>query len=194
MDKYLEYHNLLRSRNLKGLFYRKYFLYPRLNRYTYGKKLDIGCGIGDYLQNSNNCIGVDINIHNIQYVNNLGFEAYLIKEDKIPFPNKHFNSIILDNVLEHIENPKPLLDEIKRISSKDAILIVGVPGIKGFKRDPTHQIFYDAKSLETLIKQFGFIRKKTIYLPFNLKFLSKLITQFCLYQIYERDFSEDQVS
>lgn len=194
MDRYLEYHNLLKSRNLKGLFYRKYFLYPRLNRYTYGKKIDIGCGIGDYLQNSQNSIGIDINVHNVEYVNNLGLEAHLMKEDRIPFPDKYFNSIILDNVLEHVKNPEPLLNEIKRIASEEAIFIVGVPGIKGFKRDPTHEIYYEAKSLESLIKKYGFIRKKTLYFPLNLKFLSKLITQFCLYQIYERDFSEDQIS
>ena len=35
---------------------------------------------------------------------------------------------------------------------------------------------------------------KTLYFPLNLKFLSRLITQFCLYQIYERDCSGDEIS
>ena len=114
-----------------------------------------------------------------------------MKENKIPFNNKYFNSILLDNVLEHIDNPYPLLDEIRRVSSEKATLIIGVPGIKGFKRDDDHKIFYDEFSLKELIQKFGYTHRKTLYLPVNLKFLSKLISQFCIYQVFVRDINKD---
>ena len=191
MNQQLNYHNLLRRRNINGILYRKYFLYPRLKKFINGKTLDVGCGIGDFLKYSNNSVGVDINIYNIKYINDLGLEAYVMKDNKIPFPNKYFNSIMLDNVLEHIEYPVPLLDEIRRISSEQAILIVGVPGVKGFKRDDDHKIFYDEYSLKELINKFGFSHRKTIYYPLNFKLLSKLISQFCVYQVFIRDFAKD---
>tara|TARA_A100001035_G_scaffold280052_1_gene283722 strand:+ start:594 stop:1169 length:576 start_codon:yes stop_codon:yes gene_type:complete len=190
MDPHLKYHNWLRGRNIKGIIYRKYFLYPKINKFFNSRILDVGCGVGDFLRYSENSIGIDINIFNINYVKDLGLEAYLMKDNKIPFSDKEFKSILLDNVLEHIENPYPLLKEIKRISSENAVFIVGVPGIEGFKRDSDHKIFYDDYSLKELIQKFGFNHIKTFYMPLNFKFLSKLISQFCVYQVFIRDLSK----
>ena len=45
-----------------------------------------------------------------------------------------FDTIILNHVLEHIENPVSLLKKIKTWMSPDGVLIIGVPNAKSFHR------------------------------------------------------------
>ena len=61
MTDYQDYFNYLRGRSRLGLLYRKYWLYPRLNKYLYGDVLDVGCGVGDLLSFRPSTIGVDVN-------------------------------------------------------------------------------------------------------------------------------------
>ena len=63
-----EYHKYLLTRSLLGKIYRDYYLYPRINKYTKGKILDVGCGMGDFLSFNKNAIGTDINKYNIDYL------------------------------------------------------------------------------------------------------------------------------
>ena len=41
-----QYYHYLRQRSRLGLWYRRYWLYPRLNKHLRGQTLDVGCGIG----------------------------------------------------------------------------------------------------------------------------------------------------
>ena len=71
-DEYFEY---LNQRSSLGLIYRKNFLYPRLAREMQGKVLDVGCGIGDFLEFYKNAKGTDINIKNVEYCSKIGLEV-----------------------------------------------------------------------------------------------------------------------
>ena len=48
--------------------------------------------------------------------------------------DEKFDTIILNHVLEHIENPVLLLKKIKSWMSPDGVLIIGVPNAKSFHR------------------------------------------------------------
>ncbi len=48
--------------------------------------------------------------------------------------NEKFDTIILNHVLEHIEEPITLLKHIKNWLSPDGVLILGVPNAKSFHR------------------------------------------------------------
>ena len=74
-----------------------------LNLHLKGKVLDVGCGLGSYLKSRKNVIGIDVNPVYIDYCNSIGQKAYLFKNN-FPFEDEEFDSVIMDNVLEH---PRP---------------------------------------------------------------------------------------
>ena len=47
--------------------------------------------------------------------------------------------MVLDNVIEHIQDPMPLLKECKRVLASKGNIIIGVPLEKGYERDPDHK-------------------------------------------------------
>jgi SAM-dependent methyltransferase len=178
-QQYFEY---LQSRSLIAEIYRKYFLYPKLNRYLKGKLLDVGCGIGDMLVYRANTIGVDINPLNVEFCKQRGCEAYEMPIDKLPFEDGSFDSVLLDNVLEHILDPYPLLTEIKRVMRKDAVFLIGVPGVKGQSSDPDHKVFYDEISLKSLADKLGFNVNVMLHSPlWKSDYFSKAVRQYCVY-------------
>ena len=181
----LAYHNYLKQITLKGRLYRRFFLYPKFNKFFKGKLLDIGCGLGNLLKFYDNSVGVDINEYNINYCKKNNLQVFKIENDHLPFLDNDFDSVIMDNVLEHIESPDKLIIQIKKILSKDGILIIGVPGIKGFKKDPDHKTFYDIRLLENYLAKFDFYCSKYFYAPFNFEYFSKYLNQHCLYAIFK---------
>ena len=152
MDQY-QYFNYLNSRSSLGFIYRNFYLYPKIHKLLLNPVLDVGCGIGDYLKFNREAIGLDVNKYNIESIKSKNLNAIKMNYDEIPFADNTFPSILLDNVLEHIEKPEKLICEMHRVLISEGKLLIGVPGIKGFLADSDHKIFY---SEEKLISQFLF--------------------------------------
>jgi 2-polyprenyl-3-methyl-5-hydroxy-6-metoxy-1,4-benzoquinol methylase len=89
--------------------------------------LDIGCGSGSFLfsakEHSNNCIGVEINNSSREYVRSNGIQVYP-SLDEI---DEKFDTIFLNHVLEHVENPSNLINRLKDKLSKNGKVIIEVP-------------------------------------------------------------------
>jgi SAM-dependent methyltransferase len=66
--------------------------------------------------------------------------------DVLPFADASFDSVLLDNVLEHIEAPTLLLGEVRRVLVPGGRFLVGVPGQRGWESDPDHKVMYDEAS------------------------------------------------
>jgi SAM-dependent methyltransferase len=181
VDGYYEY---LRTRTLKGLLYRKFFLYPRLARHLHGRVLDIGCGIGDFLTFRRRTVGVDVNPKLISYCRERGLEAYVMPIDKLPFEDKSFEGAILDNVLEHLADPRPLLTEARRIIKPGGTFVIGVPGTAGYKSDPDHKVYYDETKLRERLQKAGFTASTILHMPLKSEYLDKRMRQYCIYAVF----------
>ncbi len=106
-------------------------------------------------------------------------------EDQLPFANGQFDCALLDNVLEHLAKPKPLLHEIKRVLVPGGRLVIGVPGLLGMKSDPDHKVFYGEIELEVLAQQCGFEIVEFFYTPlWRSTILSNFLRQYCVYAIW----------
>jgi len=149
--------------------------------------LDFGCGIGDFLQYRAATIGVDINQENIIYCQSRGLSAELVVGGRIPFKDGFFDSVVMDNVLEHIPaaDVDATMDEIARVLQPEGIVVVGVPGIKGYHSDPDHKIFYTQDDLIALFDRHGFAVVKTFHMPLSWMFLEKYLSQYCLYAVFQ---------
>lgn len=101
-----------------------------LDKWVFGKKvLDIGCGTGiyvDYLAKKGfDAVGVDFVKEFIDFAKKHRQGKFLVNNAyKLPFKDKSFDTVIMFDVLEHIEDELKVLTEIKRISKNRIILIV----------------------------------------------------------------------
>jgi SAM-dependent methyltransferase len=187
MTEYYNYFAYLKSRSQLGWLYRKFWLYPTLCRNLNGRTLDIGCGIGDFLNYRKETVGVDINPLLVEWCRNRGFEVSLLDSNRLPFANASFESSLLDNVLEHILDPTPLLVEIRRVLKYRGRLIVGIPGRRGYASDPDHKVFYDTENLISILAKENFVVQQFFYMPFKANYLSNYIRQYCTYGVFLRE-------
>lgn len=192
MSDHSEYFKYLKSRSRLGGIYRRFWLYPRIAKNLSRRTLDVGCGIGDFLAFRAGTIGTDINAPCVEYCFANGLDARLMTENVLPFNSGEFDSVLLDNVLEHLTDPAPLLTEIRRVMRTDGRFVVGVPGTKGWSSDDDHKTFYDEAGLCATIERAGFATLFTFATPmWKSDFLSKRIRQYCIYSCFRRTGNSD---
>ena len=116
-----------------------------------GKTIDLGSGNhGSYYKFLNSQNAKIYFADQNKKKNNNHYQVNL--EKKLDFNNEDFDTIILFNVLEHIENHQLLLSEINRILKKNGRLELFVPFMFRYHEDPhdyfrpTH--YYISKILE----------------------------------------------
>ena len=184
MTDHKEYFDYLRQRSGLGLLYRKYWVYPRLSRALHGRVLDVGCGVGDMLAYRPNTTGIDINPHAVAWCRSQGLDAYEMEDNVLPFEKCSFQGVVLDNVIEHLYDVKNLLCEIYRVLESEGVLIVGVPGLRGYASDPDHKLFYDESKLVEVLSNAGFTLSRMIHLPLPIPGIGRWLRQYCLYGIF----------
>lgn len=149
--------------------------------------LDVGCGIGDFLAFRRNTIGIDINPFNIDYCTSRGLEAYLVKDGKYPFEADYFDSVNMDNVLEHLDRTETIFKEIFRVLKPHGLVLIGVPGEKGFQADSDHRCFYDEEMLVKTMARTGCKTLKILHMPFKSACMNKHASQYCIYGLFQAE-------
>jgi len=184
-----KYHDYLIKRKWTGLLYRYLFVYPFLIRHLGSNNIDFGCGIGDFLRFSKylgfRVHGLDINAENIKVC-----QKKLLSASEIPDKKIHrgsIDTIVLDNVLEHITDPTKPLIYIKDLLTKNGKLLVGVPvGDAGYRSDPDHKVYYNEKKLNDTLSHYGFEEITVFYRPFKSQYLCDNLKQYCFYAVYQK--------
>ena len=187
-DREVAYFDYLSGRSGIGLLYRNYFLYPVLSRMLHGRILDFGCGMGDFLRYMKHSVGVDVNRHMVAYCQSQGHDARLVMDGRIPYPEKSFDSVVMDNVLEHITeiDADEVIEDIMRVLRPDGTLLVGVPGRKGYASDSDHKRFYTSTDLDVLISRHGCRLVKIKHMPLWLPGIDKYLRQYCVYAAFRK--------
>lgn len=186
MADHTDYFEYLRRRSRLGLLYRLRLLYPRLARHLSGRVLDVGCGIGDFVCFRPNTVGVDVNPYAVEWCRQRALDCHLMEADRLAFADGSFDGVVLDNVLEHIEEPRILLHEIHRVLKPAGKLVVGVPGKCGYACDRDHKIFYTEHDLERVMRAAGFTMTVVFHTPFKSRWLDSWLPQYCLYGVFDR--------
>ena len=103
------------------------------------KILDLGCGKKKRIGS----IGVDYSDrHNADVIHDLNVFPY-------PFESDSIDRIYLDNVLEHLDKPMRVMEEVHRITKPGGSVKVIVPYFRSVYAfiDPTHKHFFTVNSL-----------------------------------------------
>jgi len=100
--------------------------------------LDLGCG----KKKREGAIGVDhSDRHDADIIHDLNVFPY-------PFESDFADEIYLDNILEHLDDPMRVMEEVFRISKKGNLVKVIVPYFRSLWAfiDPTHQNYFTVDS------------------------------------------------
>lgn len=166
-------------------FVRQHYL-RNLSKNFNGPTIDFGCGVGDLLRIlPTGSIGLEINDKSVAVCRANGLEAlhYIPEPDNYQLSllkkkKRQFTSIVISHVLEHLSNPERSLNAIMRAAPALGVeqIVVVVPGLAGFRSDPTHQNFININTLRSKSITDGtqFALFESSYFPINLKFLGKI--------------------
>jgi len=144
-----------------------------------GKLLDIGCGNGRYLSALQKLgwqtYGIEQNPGSSEYART---ELHLKVETgdllNYEYKDRFFDVITMWHSLEHLYEPIPTLNEVKRILKDDGLLVIAVPNVdsfaaKVFKENwyqleiPIHLIAFSPDSITRMLDSAGFKVKKIYY-------------------------------
>jgi 2-polyprenyl-3-methyl-5-hydroxy-6-metoxy-1,4-benzoquinol methylase len=153
-----------------GLWKRSRIITQKKNK---GTLLDIGCGDGSFLKyianhSSLDVMGIEINQNNVDKLNATeNFPVYSGDIRNLSLPESHFDVVTLWDVLEHVKDPKGLLQKVQTLVKPQGLLVLRVPNgdsldFKIFGKywagvdAPRHYYIFTFKTLSKLLESAGF--------------------------------------
>jgi len=135
--------------------------------------LDVGCGAGNLLQaarkNGWNAQGLDVSAGAVKHVRSLGFEVFEGELQDAGFPSGHFDVVTAAELLEHMFDPRPLLNEVARVLRPGGLFWTTTPHARGLSGrvlglkwrcvwPPEHLQLFSVRGLTKLLREAGFRR------------------------------------
>jgi 2-polyprenyl-3-methyl-5-hydroxy-6-metoxy-1,4-benzoquinol methylase len=181
------------------------------------KILEVGAAYGEtlyYLKQNGiaaEVVGVDIFEDTKNKQNYKPLDRFIFGDiEKIELPEyiQHFDLILLPDVLEHLFEPKSVLETLKKYLKEDGKIIVSMPNIRYYSAlykivfkgdfkyeesgifDYTHVRFYCRKNIQELLETAGYkvLKQESSIKNYQGKSLSKLIN-LITFGIFEEFFS-----
>lgn len=138
-----------------------------VTKYAGPRILDVGCGHGinssQLVKRGFECVGIEINEEYTTEAKKY-IEAYTMSAEKMEFPDKSFDTVIMLEVLEHIQDPYAALAEVVRLTRKN--LILSVPNLSPLETcveynvimhhffESSHLNFFTKPMLERFLKEY----------------------------------------
>ena len=135
----------------KGLYQNVSELISNLN----GKLLDVGCGSKPYqsLCKVDEYIGLEIDDEGNR---NHNYADVFYDGKTIPFENNTFDSILSNQVFEHVFNPNDFLKEVNRVTKIEGVFLMTVPFVWDEHEQPYDYARYSSFGLKHILSENGF--------------------------------------
>jgi SAM-dependent methyltransferase len=136
-----------------------------------GRLLDLGCGTGGVLRSwmsRRPCVGTDRSKLALEICRRRGFDT-LVRSDlnHLPFPEGCFDTVLLLDVIEHLDDDVGFLREVARLAAPGGRIVIAVPAFQWLwsQHDETfeHRRRYSAGQLESVIRSSGLILERRTY-------------------------------
>lgn len=170
-----DYDNYYRGKNLKtpDFVYETYREVVRgVESYRANNRfLDVGCGAGALLEVATGLgwetQGVEISKTAVEFMRNRGLKVFEGSLEEAGFPDGHFDVITCTEVIEHVTDPKSLINQMSRILSPKGVLWITTPHSCGLSGKllgtkwnnvypPEHLTLFSIKSLKLCLENAGF--------------------------------------
>lgn len=124
---------------------------PRLS----GRLLDVGCGSKPYqsLFSVDTYVGLDVDSESSR---RLGVADHLYDGHTFPFADATFDSVLCNQVLEHVFNPDQFLGEMARILKPGGKLLLTAPFVWDEHEQPYDYARYSSFGLRALLEKHEF--------------------------------------
>ncbi len=104
-------------------------------RKSQGRLLDVGTGIGTLMEVATkegfHVSGVEFSPWASSYARtDKGLDVFTGTIEEAGFREETFDVVVLNHVLEHLDQPRETLREVRRILKRDGVLVIGVPNIE----------------------------------------------------------------
>jgi SAM-dependent methyltransferase len=157
-----------------------------------GRTLDVGCGTKPYekLFNSSEYIG-------LEYDTGIDSEKkkadYYYDGKTFPFGNEEFESVVINQVLEHVFTPDELLQEIRRVLKIKGTLLLTVPFVWDEHEQPYDYARYSSFGIKFLIEKNGFKIKRLKKSVADFSVIIQLVNDY-LYKKSRNNFILKQIT
>jgi 2-polyprenyl-3-methyl-5-hydroxy-6-metoxy-1,4-benzoquinol methylase len=178
-----EYKEHLEEKYLPGRdMYLNTFFYPKIMRQFSNEAItDLGFGTGAFLRylksKGRDFAGIDSNPHLVKLNRDAGFK---VEEDDVTVLRtitQPMKNAICDNVLEHLDMQQ--IDSFFKVCrekfAKGGTLVVIVPDVKGYQRDPTHKTFVTEEIVRGMCQKHAATLRSYFCHPFNWRPIGRIL-------------------
>lgn len=125
--------------------------------------LDLGCGLGGYskalAERGFEVVALDVNPDYVERARSLGVKADTYDGVNVPLPDGAVDTVVLFEVIEHLEDPASVLREARRVARRNVLLSTpnctqsfdGVPIEFSHMLDVDHRQYFTMRSLGALL-------------------------------------------
>jgi SAM-dependent methyltransferase len=169
-----------------------------------GRLLDFGCGWGNYLAAARevgfDAVGIEVDRAKVNFALQHGLNAVQADLLDRTLPEGSFDAAIAQQVFEHLYDPVPHLEELRRILKPGGVLFLSVPNygglaakLKGARWDMLspvgHVRYFTRRTLAKFLVDHGFALERKRYLRrFEHGFLNNLVYRGIVFLENELDF------
>jgi len=120
-----------------------------------GRTLDIGCGSKPYesIYGSSEYIGLE---YDTPLARSKKKAEYFYDGKIFPFQNDEFDSVVANEVFEHVFNPDGFLDEAHRVLKQDGMMLMTIPFLWDEHEQPYDFARYTSFGIRSLLEKHGF--------------------------------------
>ncbi len=120
-----------------------------------GKTLDVGCGSKPYahLYHSNEYVGLEIDSPQNRASKNAD---YYYDGNRFPFADGIFDSVVANEVFEHVFNPDQFLCEVFRVLAPGGMILLTMPFVWDEHEQPYDFARYSSFGIRALLEKYGF--------------------------------------
>jgi SAM-dependent methyltransferase len=175
--------------DLVGILVNPFFLARRslwraisgASGYLGGSLLDVGCGSRPYraLFKVERYVGMEIDS---EFTRHSGMADVLYDGSRFPFADGEFQSVLCNQVLEHVFNPEEFLSEMRRVLCADGQLLLTVPFVWDEHEQPHDYARYSSFGLKALLERNGFVVIQHKKLLDNFSLIFQLVNAY-LYKV-----------
>ena len=156
-------------------------------KFATGKLIDLGCGIKPYKKyypEAQSYLGMDFPSTAWKYESDDKPEIFGDILD-LPIKDGYFDTVLLFEVLEHLDNPQNAIKEINRILKPGGTLLFTVPFLYQLHEIPFDYLRYTSYYLEKLFKTNGFEILNLFSIGSFASFWIQALISYCLIKFRE---------